>query len=75
VPGRPTRGTRPSSAPETGGQRQRAWLSIAGTPDDVLTTDLVTDVFGIRVAIITDLVSGRPLVSPIGSRHTGPADR
>jgi hypothetical protein len=47
--------------------------AAAGSPDGILTADLTTEVFGIRVAIITDPVSGRPLVLPIGTRHTDPA--
>jgi iron complex transport system ATP-binding protein len=48
-------------------------ITASGPPDSVLTAELVTDVFGIRVAVITDPVSGRPLILPIGTRHTDPA--
>jgi iron complex transport system ATP-binding protein len=48
-------------------------IAASGPPDSVLTAELVTDVFGIRVAIITDPVSARPLILPIGTRHTDPA--
>ena len=50
-------------------------IAAAGPSEAVLTADLVSEVFGIRVAVITDPVSGRPLVSPIGSRHTDPVYR
>jgi iron complex transport system ATP-binding protein len=48
-------------------------IAAAGPPDSVLTAELVTHVFGIPVAIITDPVSARPLILPIGTRHTQPA--
>jgi iron complex transport system ATP-binding protein len=48
-------------------------IAAAGPADTVLTAELVTQVFGIRVAIITDPVSARPLILPIGTRHTDPA--
>ena len=48
-------------------------IAAAGAPGDILTAELVTEVFGIRVAVITDPVSSRPLILPIGTRHTDPA--
>jgi iron complex transport system ATP-binding protein len=47
-------------------------IAAAGEPTDVLTADLVQDVFGIRAAVVPDPVSGRPLVLPIGARHVLP---
>ncbi len=44
----------------------------AGHPTDVLTAELVQDVFGVRAAVVPDPVSGRPLVLPIGARHVHP---
>ncbi len=44
----------------------------AGHPTDVLTAELVHDVFGVRAAVVPDPVSGRPLVLPIGARHVHP---
>ncbi|ASU84768.1 ABC transporter ATP-binding protein [Nocardiopsis gilva YIM 90087] len=41
----------------------------SGTPAEVLTPDLVTDVFGLASKIIPDPVSGTPLVIPIGLRE------
>lgn len=43
-------------------------LHAAGDPADVLTVDVVRDVFGMECQVIDDPVSGKPLVSPIG-RH------
>jgi iron complex transport system ATP-binding protein len=43
-------------------------LVTAGTPIEVITEDLVHDVFGLRCRVVTDEVSGTPLVLPIG-RH------
>jgi iron complex transport system ATP-binding protein len=54
---------------------QDGHIAAAGPPDRILTAELVSDVFGIRVAVITDPVSGRPLILPIGTRHTDPAYR
>jgi iron complex transport system ATP-binding protein len=44
-----------------------------GAPSDVVTTDLVEDVFGLRCRVITDPVSSTPLVLPIG-RHVNVAE-
>jgi iron complex transport system ATP-binding protein len=43
-------------------------VHAAGTPAEVLTEDLVQAVFGIASRIVTDPVSGRPLMLPVG-RH------
>lgn len=39
-----------------------------GAPNDVVTPELVEDVFGLKNVVTTDPVSGTPLVTPIG-RH------
>ena len=39
-----------------------------GTPDEVITEELVHDVFGLRCRVMIDPVSGTPMVVPIG-RH------
>lgn len=44
----------------------------AGEPGEVLTEDLVREVFGIRAVVVPDPVSGRPLVLPVGTRHVKP---
>jgi iron complex transport system ATP-binding protein len=44
-------------------------VAAVGDPADVVTAELVEDVFGIRAAVLDDPVSGRPLVLPIGTRH------
>lgn len=43
-------------------------VAAAGRPSDVLTAELVQDVFGLPARVITDPVAGSPLVLPIG-RH------
>ncbi|MCL8025341.1 ABC transporter ATP-binding protein [Nocardioides bruguierae] len=43
-------------------------LHAAGDPDEVLTPDVVRDVFGLESQVVPDPVSGRPLVLPVG-RH------
>ncbi|NNC13097.1 ABC transporter ATP-binding protein [Planctomonas sp. JC2975] len=42
-----------------------------GTPREIVTGDLVRDVFGLDAAIVDDPVSGTPLVIPIGRHRTG----
>ena len=44
-------------------------LHAAGDPAEVLTAETVQEVFGMRSRIITDPVSGKPLVLPIGRHH------
>jgi iron complex transport system ATP-binding protein len=44
----------------------------SGPPADVITEDLVADVFGLTTRVVVDEVSGTPLVLPIG-RHHAPA--
>jgi iron complex transport system ATP-binding protein len=43
-----------------------------GVPGDVITADLVRDVFGLDCVVIEDPVSRTPLVVPIGARHRSP---
>ena len=45
-------------------------LFAAGTPTEVLTADCVRSVFGIESRVITDPVSGKPLMLPIGRYHS-----
>ncbi|SHE93458.1 iron complex transport system ATP-binding protein [Loktanella atrilutea] len=49
-------------------------LHAAGTPEDVLTSDTVRHVFGLACQIITDPVSGKPMMLP-RSRHDRTAPR
>lgn len=44
-------------------------VHAAGDPADVVTPDLVRDVFGLDSTVITDPVSGTPMVLPIGRHH------
>ncbi|QDY76088.1 ABC transporter ATP-binding protein [Streptomyces qinzhouensis] len=48
-----------------------------GPPSDVVTAELVEEVFGVRSRVIDDPESGTPLVVPVARRRTGtvPADR
>jgi iron complex transport system ATP-binding protein len=43
-------------------------VHFAGTPEQVLTEDTVSVVFGLRSRILTDPTSGRPMMLPMG-RH------
>jgi iron complex transport system ATP-binding protein len=42
-----------------------------GDPHDVLTEELLRDVFDLDAKILTDPVAGTPMVVPISSRHRG----
>ena len=44
-------------------------LHAAGDPADVLTADVVRDVFGMESQVVEDPVSGKPIVLPIGRHH------
>ncbi len=44
----------------------------AGPPGDVLVESLVRDVFGLDCQVVTDPVSGTPLVVPLGRHHVRP---
>jgi iron complex transport system ATP-binding protein len=44
-------------------------LHAAGAPDEVLTEQMVQAVFGLPCSVITDPLSGRPLMLPIGRHH------
>jgi len=50
----------------------------SGPPSEIITTDLLRDVFDLTAQILTDPVSGRPLVVPVGERGVrggdGPGD-
>ncbi|MFZ5871626.1 MAG: ABC transporter ATP-binding protein [Actinomycetota bacterium] len=41
----------------------------SGDPGEVLTAELLDDVFGLRAAVVPDPVSDAPMVVPIGTRH------
>ena len=49
----------------------RAGTVVAvGDPRDIVTSALVRDVFGVEAAVVTDEVTGRPLVLPYsGDSH------
>ncbi|MCL2533894.1 MAG: ABC transporter ATP-binding protein [Nocardiaceae bacterium] len=44
-------------------------IVASGTPQDVISSELLADVFGLEAAVIDDPVSDRPLIVPIGTRH------
>ncbi|WP_331714689.1 ABC transporter ATP-binding protein [Auraticoccus cholistanensis] len=46
-------------------------LYACGSPAEVLTPELVQDVFGLPSTVMTDPVSGKPLMIPIGRHHVG----
>lgn len=45
----------------------------AGPPGDVMTAELVADVFDLDACVVDDPVAGTPLVVPIGARRPGGA--
>ena len=52
----------------------RAGTVVAtGAPDEVVTPELVRDVFALDSVVIPDPVSGTPLVVPCGRHHAAPA--
>jgi iron complex transport system ATP-binding protein len=44
-------------------------VHATGAPGDIVTAELVRDVFGLESRIITDPLSGKPLVLPSGRHH------
>jgi len=40
-----------------------------GTPESVITEEIVHEVFGLRSSVINDPLSGKPLVVPSGRHH------
>ncbi|MDQ3762584.1 MAG: ABC transporter ATP-binding protein [Actinomycetota bacterium] len=49
-------------------------IVVAGTPHEVLTEEMLREVFELDAKVVTDPVSGTPLVVPIGRRHREEAD-
>ncbi|MCJ0907150.1 ABC transporter ATP-binding protein [Rhodococcus sp. ARC_M6] len=41
----------------------------AGIPKDIISAELLLEVFGLEAVVIDDPVSDRPLIVPIGTRH------
>ncbi|MDJ0394106.1 ABC transporter ATP-binding protein [Rhodococcus sp. G-MC3] len=41
----------------------------SGKPQDIISEELLLDVFGLEARVIEDPVSDRPLIVPIGTRH------
>ncbi|QKT11725.1 ABC transporter ATP-binding protein [Rhodococcus sp. W8901] len=44
-------------------------IVASGAPQDVISAELLLEVFGLEAAVIDDPVSDRPLIIPIGTRH------
>ena len=44
-------------------------IYAVGSPSDIITPELVDDVFGLQSQVIIDPVSGKPAVMPIGRHH------
>ncbi|MNG32424.1 putative siderophore transport system ATP-binding protein YusV [compost metagenome] len=47
-------------------------LVAEGAPSEVITSELVKDIFGMDSTVIQDPVSGTPLIVPIGRHHVTP---
>lgn len=45
-------------------------IEALGHPSEVITEELLADVFGLQARVIDDPVSDRPLIVPFGRRHT-----
>lgn len=46
-------------------------IAAEGAPNDVVTAELVEDVFGLRSQVVPDPVSHTPLILPVGRHHSG----
>jgi iron complex transport system ATP-binding protein len=44
-------------------------IVAAGPPADIISAELLLDVFGLSATVIPDPMSDRPLIVPIGTRH------
>ncbi|MFC6012017.1 ABC transporter ATP-binding protein [Nocardia lasii] len=40
-----------------------------GKPGEIISAELLAEVFGLDATVLTDPVSGRPMIVPIGTRH------
>ena len=49
-------------------------LVASGAPQEVVTAELIRDVFGLEAQVIPDPVSGTPLILPIGRHHAQRAE-
>lgn len=47
----------------------RGRIAAQGHPCDVLTEELLLEVFGLKSRVVDDPVSRRPLIVPVGNRH------
>ncbi len=48
---------------------QKGRLVAEGAPSEVITSNLIKDIFGLHCTVVTDPVSGSPSVVPIGRYH------
>ncbi|GAB3163080.1 ABC transporter ATP-binding protein [Myceligenerans halotolerans] len=46
-----------------------------GAPEDLVTVELLRDVFGLESQVLVDPASGRPLIVPLGTRRTAPVEQ
>ncbi|MDO5618416.1 ABC transporter ATP-binding protein [Kocuria sp.] len=53
----------------------RGKIEAAGHPAEVVTEELLAEVFGLSARVIEDPVSDRPLIVPFGRRHTSVTNR
>lgn len=47
-------------------------IVATGAPSEVITEELLADVFDLKARVIEDPVSDRPLIIPVGNRHVHP---
>ena len=47
-------------------------IAAQGAPGEIVTEELVRDVFGLEATVIADPVSGTPMVVPVGRHHSRP---
>jgi hypothetical protein len=49
--------------------REEGFVVASGPPAEVISVELLRDVFGLDAAVVEDPVADRPLIVPIGKRH------
>lgn len=48
-------------------------IVASGAPDELITVELLREVFGLESQVLVDPASGRPLIVPLGTRRAAPA--
>ena len=54
---------------------QHGQIRAEGTPDEVITEDIIRDVFGLASRVVLDPVTATPMVLPLSTRRKEPHER